>query len=202
MPSSRESSWSRDQNQVSYIACIGRWFFTTSTPGMSGVSEISSHPEGGCRGSIPQVSLTVVMRKDIWRGAVTGRQSDIRGTKEQFWAWRRFSDWEMQRGNKIPGEGLEHWVRTGLKKYVHQEYLNCLAIKWQGYFILFTADRTQCGGLVLGGGSVAGPTMEDMKLCWPLLYATKGDDTGGKWWLHHGAQSSMTSHNFRTSGTW
>ena len=54
----------------------------------------------------------------------------------------------------------------------------------------------------MGGGSVAGPTMEDMKLCWPLLYATKGDDTGGKWWLYHGAQSSMTSHNFRTSGTW
>ena len=61
-------------------------FFATSTPGKSGVSEIRSHPEGGCRGSVPQVSLRVVMRKDIWRGAVTGRQSDIRGTKEQFWA--------------------------------------------------------------------------------------------------------------------
>ena len=33
---------------------------------------------------------------------------------------------------------------------------------------------------MLGGGSVAGPTTEDMKLCWPLFYATKGDDTGGK----------------------
>ena len=36
---------------------------------------------------------------------------------------------------------------------------------------------------MLGGGSVAGPTMEDMKLCWPLFYATKGDDTDGKRWL-------------------
>ena len=30
MPSSRGSSPPRDQTQVSYISCIGRWFFTTN----------------------------------------------------------------------------------------------------------------------------------------------------------------------------
>ena len=72
-------------------------FFTTSTPGKSGVSEIYL-PEGRYRGNVPQVSLRVVMRKDIWRGAVTGRQSDwwrpytLEGIMEQFWGWRRVSD--------------------------------------------------------------------------------------------------------------
>ena len=31
MPSSRESSRPRDRTCISYISCIGRWFFTTST---------------------------------------------------------------------------------------------------------------------------------------------------------------------------
>ena len=30
MPASTESSWPRDQSQVSYVSCIGKWFFTIS----------------------------------------------------------------------------------------------------------------------------------------------------------------------------
>ena len=45
MPSSRGFSQPRDQTHVSYVSCIGRWFFTAEPPGSPSKSTVTCFAE-------------------------------------------------------------------------------------------------------------------------------------------------------------